>query len=94
MPSIQHEGITLHDHPVDKGTGITLVGIANDVFLVGRRIQHRLPLDTGREGGTSAPPEAGLGNGLDELLTRHLQGDTDTLKSPVFLVFLLSIRDR
>jgi hypothetical protein len=31
------EGVTLHQHAVGKGAAVTLVGVADDVFLVSLR---------------------------------------------------------
>ena len=53
MPSISTNGIALHHHAVGEGAGVALVGIADDVFLVRRRVEHGLPLDAG---GKAAPP--------------------------------------
>ena len=42
-PFDQHEGIALHDHAVGKGAAVALVGVADDVFLVGAGEPTRCP---------------------------------------------------
>ena len=67
----QHEGIALHDHAVGEGGAVALVGVADDVFAVGGRIEHRLPLDAGREAGAAAAAQAGFGHLADDVGRRH-----------------------
>ena len=58
----EHEGVALHHHAVCECAGVALVGIAADVFLVRRGVEHRLPLDAGGEARTAAAAEAELGD--------------------------------
>ena len=37
----QYEGIAFHDHAVGEGAGIALIGVADDVFLLRRRLRRR-----------------------------------------------------
>ena len=67
----QHEGIAFHDHAVGEGGAVALVGVADDVFALGRRIEHRLPLDAGREARAAAAAQAGFGDLLDDVGGRH-----------------------
>ncbi len=45
---------------------VALVGVADDVLLVGRRIVDGLPLDAGREARAAATAQAGLGDDVDD----------------------------
>src|SRR5437667_233982 len=56
----EREGIPLHQHAVGEGARVALVGVAGDVLLARRLIEHGLPLDAGREGrsATTAQPRA------------------------------------
>ncbi len=54
----EDERIALHDHAVGVRAAIAFVRVANDIFLVRRRIQNRFPLDAGRESRASASAEA------------------------------------
>ena len=56
----QQEGIAFHDHAVGVGAGIALVGIADDVFAVGRGVGDGLPFDAGRKARAAAAAQAGL----------------------------------
>ena len=51
-----------------------LIGIADDIFLVGGGIQNRLPFDAGRETRPAAPAQAGSGDLVDDRSRRHRQG--------------------
>ncbi|MCY1296532.1 hypothetical protein D9M70_459210 [compost metagenome] len=82
----QHEGITLHDHPVGKGAAVALVGIANDVFACPRGLENRLPLDACREPGAAAAAKAALGHLRDDRLRRHGNGVAQTGKPAMGLV--------
>ncbi len=62
MPSITHEGIAFHDHPIGKRAAVAFVGVADDKFAVALRLRHRLPLDAGRKTGTAAAAQAGGGD--------------------------------
>ena len=55
----QHEGVALHHQPVSKGSGIALIGIADDVFLrLPGLIMHCLPFDAGGERRTTPATQA------------------------------------
>ncbi len=62
----QHERVAFHDHAVRKRTGIALIGVADNVLLIGWRIEHGPPLDAGREGGATATAQAGIGDFVDD----------------------------
>ena len=63
----QHIGIAFHDHAIGESTGIALVGIADDVLLVGSRVEHGLPLDPRREGRAAAAAQSRIGQLLDDV---------------------------
>ena len=48
--------------PVRVGAGITLVRVADDVFLRGRRSENSLPFDAGRERRAAPAAQAGRGD--------------------------------
>ena len=54
----ERERIALHDHAIGEGAGIAFVGVDDDIFLTGRTIRHRLPLDAGREARAAAAAKA------------------------------------
>ncbi len=64
----EHEGIAFHDHAVGEGAAVAFVGVADDVFLLGRRLGHRAPLDAGGEAGAAAAAKAGGEHFLDDRL--------------------------
>ena len=70
----QHEGVAFHDHAVGESGAVAFVGIADDVFALGRRIQHRLPFDAGGEAGAATAAQAGLRHLLDDVGGRHRHG--------------------
>ena len=55
MPSIKEERIALHQHAVGEGAAVALVGVADDIFLVGLDAGDRAPFDAGRETRAAAP---------------------------------------
>ena len=67
----QHEGITLHHHPVGKGPAVALVGVAADIFLVGLGIMHGFPLDARGEARAATAAQTGRGNFRDDLRALH-----------------------
>ncbi len=79
----QHQRVAFHDHPVGKGAGVALVGVADDVLLRGGRSQDGLPLDPGGKGGTTAAAQAGEGDGFHDCGAAHRQRLT---QSPIALV--------
>src|SRR3546814_5305390 len=64
----QAEGIALHQHPVREGAAVALVGVADDIFIGARSIEHRLPFDSGRKARTAAPTQAAGFDGVDDAL--------------------------
>ena len=64
----EHERIAFHDHAVGVGAAVAFVGVADDVFLVARRLEHGAPLDAGGETRAAAPAQARIGDLLDDLL--------------------------
>ena len=75
----QGEGITLHGHPVRESAGIPFVGIAHHVLLVGRGLQHGLPLDGRRECRAAATTQAGLRELFHRFCGREAQHILQTL---------------
>ena len=65
-------GVTLEDGTIHEGTGVTLVGVADDVLLVGLVLGAEAPFHTGGEAGAATAAEAGLGDLVDNLLRGHL----------------------
>ena len=63
----QHERIAFHQHAVGERSRIAFVGIAGDVLLLRRLIEHRLPFDAGRKRGAAAAAQTGLRDRLDDL---------------------------
>ena len=62
----QHERIAFHDHAVGEGAAVAFVGVADDVFLLGRGVGDGLPLDAGREARAAAAAQARLGHRVDD----------------------------
>ena len=60
MPSMRHERVALHDHAVREGAAVALVGVADDVFLLGGGLRDGAPLDAGRKAGAAAAAQARL----------------------------------
>ena len=64
----QNERIALHDHAIGIRAAVAFISVANDIFLVGRRVQNRFPLDARRETGAAAPSETRVGYFFDDRL--------------------------
>ena len=62
----EDERIAFHDHAVGERAAVALVGIADDVFLVGLGVGDRLPFDAGRKARAAAAAQPGLGYLLDD----------------------------
>jgi hypothetical protein len=58
MPSIEGEGVALHQHAVGEGARVALVGVADDVFLVRVREADGVPLDARGEARAAAAAQA------------------------------------
>ncbi len=69
----QDQGIALHHHAVGEGAGVAFVRIADDVLLAGRRVQHGLPLNAGRERRAAPPAQPGLRYRFDDGSRRQLE---------------------
>ncbi len=56
----QAERVTLHNHAVRKRTGITLIGVTDNIFLVRNGRPNRLPLNPCRKPRPAAPAQPGI----------------------------------
>ena len=56
MPSITRVGISLQEAPVHVGARVPLVGVADDVLVLGDRVPAELPFHPGREIPPPRPP--------------------------------------
>jgi hypothetical protein len=50
----QYEGVAFHDHSVCECAAVTLIGVADDVFLRCLGLGNRLPFDASRKSRTAA----------------------------------------
>ena len=57
---------------VHEGTGVALVGVAEDVLDVGLLLLREAPLEAGRETGAAAAAQARGEDLVDDLLGRHV----------------------
>src|SRR5262245_47183120 len=64
----QNEGIAFHDHAVGEGAGIAFIGVADDVFLLWRRLGDGAPFDPGGEARAAAAAQARGDDLLDDRL--------------------------
>ncbi len=58
----QDEGIAFHDHAVGVGAAVAFVRVADDIFLVVRRVKNGSPFDPGGETRAAAPAKSGVGD--------------------------------
>ena len=65
--SSEQERIALHQHPVGEGPTVTFIRVAADELQFVDAVEHRLPLDAGREAGAAAPAQARFGDLRDDL---------------------------
>ncbi len=80
----QGERIAFHQHAIGEGAGVAFVGVAGDVFLLPRRlIEHRLPLDAGRESRPATPAQARGRDGLHDRGRLHGQRPCESLIAAV-----------
>src|SRR5581483_1704612 len=86
----QRERIALHQHAVGEGAAVALVGVADDIFLIGRRARHRPPFDSGRE---ARPPAAAQTRG-DDLLENLLRAEENRLLQALEAAMTAVILDR
>ena len=70
----QRERVALHDHAVREGAGVTLVGVADDILGVARRIVHGAPLDARRKTRTAAAAQAGGRDRIERRLRTERAG--------------------
>ena len=90
----QHEGVAFHDHPVGEGAAVAFIRIADDVFAVGDRIHHRLPLDAGRKASAATAAQAAVGHFLNHVGRRHGHGALQALQAAMRLVVFERQADR
>jgi len=64
-------GIALQERTVHERTGVSLVSVADDVFLVSLRRSAEAPLEARGESAAPAAPEAGRLYLVDDLLRLH-----------------------
>ena len=64
----QEEGIAFHQHAVGERAAVALVGVADDVLLIGLDAGGRAPFDAGRKARPAPPAQAGGQNLLDRRL--------------------------
>ena len=80
----QGERIAFHQHAIGEGAGVAFVGVAGNVFLLPRRlIEHRLPLDAGRESRPAPPAQARGRDGLHDRGRLHGQRPCESLVAAV-----------
>jgi hypothetical protein len=65
-------GVALHDRAVLKGTGISLVAVAQHEATIADRPLARTPLASGVEAGTATPSLARGGDLVDHFVRTHL----------------------
>ncbi len=60
-----------HNIPILAGTGLALIGIAEQVFRATDPFGHETPLQSGRKAGTTASTQSGFFHFGNNLLGRH-----------------------
>ena len=65
-------GVALQNGAVHEGAGVTLVGVAGHIFLIGLGSGTKAPLLAGEEAAAAPSAQAGILDGLDDLLGGHL----------------------
>ncbi len=65
-------GVRLQDRPVHEGPGVALVGVADDVLLLGGHFGHARPLETRRIAAAAAPAQPAGGHFAQDLGGGHL----------------------
>ncbi len=63
--------VAVQDGGVHEGAGVALVGVADEVLHVARRLTRELPLGAGREAGPATAADARRRDLVDDLLGRH-----------------------
>ena len=63
----EQERIAFHQHPVGEGPAVTFVGVAADELQFVGAVEHRLPLDAGREARTAPAAQAGIRDLSDDV---------------------------
>ena len=83
----QHVRVTFHGEPVCEGAGITLIGVADDVFLLlPGLIVYGLPLDTGGKGCATPTTEAGDFDLVDNALGLHADRRFQAVKAAMITI--------
>ena len=65
-------GVTFEKGSVHECTGVTFVGVTDNVLLIGDRRLGERPLTTGREAAAAASAQTGIEDFLDNVIGRHL----------------------
>ncbi len=73
IPSKQRVGVALEQRAVHERARVALVGVADQVLVVARRVAAELPLAPGGKARPAAAAQAGLLDLLDHLLRVHVQ---------------------
>ena len=82
----QDERIALHDHAVGERARVALVGVADDVLLLARRVEHGAPLDARWKTCAAAAAEARVGDGCDDVGRGHRNRGLEANETAVGLV--------
>ena len=77
----QEERVTLHQHSIGEGAAVALVGVADDVFLLGVDPGRRPPFDAGRKAGAAAPAQTRGQNLLNRRLGTEAQHALEASKA-------------
>ncbi len=82
-PLDQDVRVAFHDHAIGEGAGVALVGVADDVLLVGRGTEHRLPLDASGECSATTTAKAGGGHRIHDRRRGHSECVRETAISAI-----------
>ena len=66
-------GIALHDGAVHECAGVTLVAVADDVFLVALLLSGAVPFLSGGETAAASAAQTGIDDGLADLSVGHVE---------------------
>ena len=72
-PFDQNQRVAFHDHAVGESAAVAFIGITANIFFFALGPGNRLPLDAGREAGTTASAQARFGDLRDDLGGFHGQ---------------------
>ena len=84
----ERERIAFHHHPVGERAAVAFVGVAADELQLVDAVEHRLPLDAGREARPAAATQAGVGDLRDDLCRGILQCANQTDQTAVSQVIV------